>query len=184
MSNQRTVDNSAQRLAALKQCTTLDQFVPLRASLTGGEIEGNVRIESEASGGLTMVGGNLTLNKGTSESGSLYGGEINAAGAIYGQYLQATSDIRLKDNVEFLAPGDGLKMALAITPCTFTWKDNGKESVGVIAQEVQDVVPQAVKEAPNGYLTVGYGELTAVCLAAIRDLANEVREIKECLKKC
>ena len=38
MSNQRTVDNSAQRLAALKQCTTLDQFVPLRASLTGGEI--------------------------------------------------------------------------------------------------------------------------------------------------
>lgn len=38
MSNQRIVDNSAQRLAALKKCTTLDQFVPLRASLTGGEI--------------------------------------------------------------------------------------------------------------------------------------------------
>ncbi len=38
MSNQRIVDNSAQRLAALKQCTTLDKFVPLRASLTGGEI--------------------------------------------------------------------------------------------------------------------------------------------------
>lgn len=36
--NQRNVDNSAQRLAALKKCTTLDQFVPLRASLTGGEI--------------------------------------------------------------------------------------------------------------------------------------------------
>lgn len=38
MSKQRTVDNSAQRLAALKQCSTLDKFVPLRASLTGGEI--------------------------------------------------------------------------------------------------------------------------------------------------
>lgn len=38
MSLQKTIDNSAQRLAALKQCTTLDQFVPLRASLTGGEI--------------------------------------------------------------------------------------------------------------------------------------------------
>lgn len=38
MPNQRIVDNSAQRLAALKHCTTLDQFVPLRASLTGGEI--------------------------------------------------------------------------------------------------------------------------------------------------
>ena len=38
MSSSRIVDNSAQRLAALKQCATLDRFIPLRASLTGGEI--------------------------------------------------------------------------------------------------------------------------------------------------
>ena len=38
MSSSRIVDNSAQRLAALKQCSTLDRFIPLRASLTGGEI--------------------------------------------------------------------------------------------------------------------------------------------------
>ena len=38
MSSSKIVDNSAQRLAALKQCSTLDRFIPLRASLTGGEI--------------------------------------------------------------------------------------------------------------------------------------------------
>ena len=38
MSSSRIVDNSAQRLAALKQCSTLDRFIPLRASLAGGEI--------------------------------------------------------------------------------------------------------------------------------------------------
>ena len=38
MSSSRIVDNSAQRLAALKQCATLDRFIPLRAFLTGGEI--------------------------------------------------------------------------------------------------------------------------------------------------
>ncbi len=38
MSNPRTVDNSAKRLADLKECATLDKFIPLRARLTGGEI--------------------------------------------------------------------------------------------------------------------------------------------------
>ena len=157
-----------------------DKWLPL----TGGEIEGNVRIESEASGGLTMVGGNLTLNKGTSESGSLYGGEINAAGAIYGQYLQATSDIRMKDDVRSVEPGWGVAMAKTIRPVFFQWKDTKESSLGVIAQELQESLPEAVRETKSGMLTVNYGMLASVCLAAIQDLQREIEELRECQKKC
>lgn len=156
-----------------------DKWLPL----TGGEIEGNVRITSEASGGLTMVGGNLTLQKGTSDSGSLYGGDINAAGGVYGQYIQSTSDIRFKTDVEPIESGWGLRTVDFITPVSFAWKESGEPSIGVIAQEVEKVIPEAIRRTPTGMLTVNYGILTTLCLAAIQDLKKEIKEIKECLKK-
>ena len=156
-----------------------DKWLPLE----GGTIKGNLRVESEASGGITMVGGNLTLSKGTSESGSLYGGDINAAGGIYGQYLQSTSDARMKERIVSVRPGWGSDAASRLTPVSFVWKESGDPSYGVIAQEVEEVVPEAIKRTPTGMLTVNYNVLTTVCLAAIRDIKRDIEEIKECLRK-
>ena len=156
-----------------------DKWLPLE----GGTVKGNIRVESEASGGITMVGGNLTLTKGTSESGSTYGGDINAAGGIYGQYLQSTSDVRMKDLVESLPSGWGAEAVRKITPVSFVWKDTGDPSIGVIAQEIEAIVPEAVKRTESGVLTVNYGIVATVCLAAVKDLLQEIKGIRECLRK-
>ena len=156
-----------------------DKWLPL----TGGEVKGNIRLESEASGGLTMVGGNLTLQKGTADSGSLYGGDINAAGGIYGQYLQSTSDIRLKENVEPLETGWGLRSADRLEPVSFNRAESGEPAIGVVAQDVETVIPEAVKKMPNGMLTVNYGMIATLCLAAVKDLKKEIKESKKWQKR-
>lgn len=152
--------------------------------LTGGEVEGDVRVTSKQGGGVTLVGGNLVLQTGTStSSGQAYGGDINAAGAIYGKYLQATSDVRMKENIERLELGWGIATANAITPIHFTWRNDKSPAIGVMAQQVQTVLPELVKRDRTGRLSVNYGELATICLAAIQDLSREVKELKECLKK-
>ena len=170
-----------------------DKWLPLE----GGEVTGTIRVEPEEGGGVIIAGGNLTVNKGSNSSGTTIGGDINAAGGIYGQYLQATSDIRMKDNVKFVGKGWGLNIASRITPITFSWKNTGEESVGVIAQEVEGVLPQAVRKSGDT-LSVNYGSLTTVCLAAIQDLLREkkelelkvlglqrdIEEMKQCPKEC
>lgn len=54
---------------------------------------------------------------------------------------------------------------------------DGRECVGVIAQEVQAVLPEVVMETPDG-LSVDYGNLAAPMLEAIKELAARVRKLE------
>ena len=57
---------------------------------------------------------------------------------------------------------------------------NAREKfVGVIAQDVQKVLPEAVKQDDYGYLSVDYAALTAVLLGEIKRLKQEMKEIKD-----
>ena len=75
----------------------------------------------------------------------------NVAGAI-GTGM-AASDIRLKDNITHVDTlPNGIKLY------TWEWKEERNEpTFGVLAQEVQKVLPEAVIEHPDGYLMVDYG---------------------------
>jgi len=50
--------------------------------------------------------------------------------------------------------------------------------VGVIAQEVQAVLPEVVKEDENGMLSVGYGNMVALLVEAVKELRAEVEKLK------
>ena len=65
----------------------------------------------------------------------------------------------------------------------FTWKTNGMKSMGVIAQDVQQVLPQAVKEVKSvseedSYLAVNYNALTSLVIEAIKELKLEIEQLK------
>ena len=63
-----------------------------------------------------------------------------------------------------------------------TWNDkSGKEGtdVGVIAQEVLEVLPEAVTTRDNGYLAVDYQKLIPLMIEAIKDLKSEIDELKK-----
>ena len=102
-------------------------------------------------------------------------GDFTAAGQI-----AAYSDARLKDNIETV--DNALDKVSSMRGVTFTRNDKvdkEKKYVGVIAQEMQEVVPEVVNhnEEKDVY-TVDYDGLVGVLIEAIKDLKNEVEELK------
>ena len=96
-------------------------------------------------------------------------GNFTAAGDV-----TAFSDARLKDNIETI---DGaLDKVSAMRGVTFD-KD-GQRSTGVIAQEMQEVMPEVVTQN-NEYLSVAYGNLVGVLIEAVKELRAEVEELKK-----
>ena len=119
--------------------------------------------------------GDLTVSKlttGTVGSTAInlqVNGQINASDNI-----TAFSDLTLKENVQTI--DNALNKIEALTGVTY-FKD-GKKSIGLIAQNVESVIPEAVSK--NGdYLAVAYGNLVGVLIQAIKELNAEIKELKE-----
>ena len=94
----------------------------------------------------------------------------------------AFSDERLKENINKIE--NPLKAIEQLNGVTYDWKANGKSSVGVIAQDVQKVFPDLVKEVQplegdEKRLTVNYDGLIGVLIEAVKDLSNQVNELKK-----
>ena len=104
--------------------------------------------------------------------------DMSAAGkATFNNDVVAFSDKKLKENIKTL---DGSKV-LEMRGVSFDWKDTGLPSSGVIAQEMQKVAPELVSET-NGTLGVSYGNITGYLIEAIKDLKQEVEELKKQIK--
>lgn len=98
-------------------------------------------------------------------------GNILASGDI-----TAFSDARIKENVETLP--NALESIKAMRGVTYNKIGEEKQSIGVIAQEVQAVLPQLVSEHNDGMLSVAYGNVTAVLIEAIKEQQKQIEELK------
>ena len=88
--------------------------------------------------------------------------------------ITAFSDARLKDNVQTI---DGaLDKVSAMRGVTY--HKDGKQGTGVIAQEMQEVMPEVVMQNDE-YLSVAYGNLVGVLIEAVKELKAEVEELKK-----
>lgn len=86
-----------------------------------------------------------------------------------------TSDARLKTNVAPIE--DGLERVQTLRPVSFEWKDgDGEENLGLIAQEAEEVVPEAVErpDDEDGYLGVTYQTLVPVLIDAVQRQQDEL----------
>jgi hypothetical protein len=97
------------------------------------------------------------------------------AGIITCTDLNSTSDINLKENIKQI--DDPLSKVLQINGVTFNWKNTQEESVGVIAQEVEKVLPQLVKET-EGKKSLNYNGLIGLLVEAIKEQQNQIDELK------
>ena len=96
-----------------------------------------------------------------------------SVGAI-GSFNQI-SDRRLKGNIQ---PIDGaLEKVSELRGVTFDM--GGKRDIGVIAQEIQKVLPEVVTEDNKGYLSVSYGNIVGVLIEAVKELKAEVEKLKK-----
>ena len=154
-------------------------FGNIRIGITGdNEIDtssGNLTIDS--AGGTTtiddnlVVGGTSTLNGNTAITG-----ELTVTDDITAFY---SSDSRLKDNITPIE--DPLAKVLSISGNTYDWNEkSGKEGhdVGVIAQEILEVLPEAVTTRDTGYLAVDYQKIVPLLVEAIKELSAKVERLE------
>ncbi len=126
-----------------------------------------------------------TVGGPTNQNGVKIEGELEVTGDI----TALTSDIRLKTDIESI--DSPLDKVCKISGFTYKHNETAKVEcnidtgdqrfVGVSAQDVQQVLPEAVKSAPsnNEYLTVQYEKLVPLLIEAIKELKNEVDELKK-----
>jgi hypothetical protein len=92
-----------------------------------------------------------------------------------------TSDSRLKDNIETIT--DGTDKLMAMNPVTHTWKADPEAPAvhGFIAQEMQEIVPEAVSGDPDGeeMMSMDYGRITPVLVAALQDAHNKITALEK-----
>ena len=86
------------------------------------------------------------------------------------------SDIRLKTNVVTLPNVlDRIDKIRGVSHDWISAENNNEHTIGVIAQEIQEVYPELVSRGDDGFLRVDYGKLTAVLIQAIKELKAEIR---------
>lgn len=118
----------------------------------------------------------------TTNTGITATGEITSTGDI----IAFASDERLKENIEPIE--NALHKVINLSGFTYNFNETGQSLgfdaniryVGVSAQEVQRVLPEAVKPAPadSNYITVQYEKLVPLLIEAIKELKEEVEELK------
>ena len=141
----------------------------------------NYGVYGIATGGSVSYGVyGLAYNGTSSNYAGYFAGDLHTTGNLtYVGTLTDTSDERLKENIRPVE--NGLAKVAALKGVYFNMKDNpGQTEVGVIAQDVQKVLPEAVSviDKENGYLGVSYPSLIPVLIEAVKELKAENAALK------
>lgn len=128
--------------------------------------------------GRITSGGNWLLGTSTNNGERLYvSGNIRATGTI-----TANSDITLKKNLAKIE--NALEKVEQINGYTYEFKaDDSKRHAGVIAQEIEGVLPEIVNKGADGILGVEYGNISALLIEAIKEQQTQINELKALLNK-
>jgi hypothetical protein len=109
-------------------------------------------------------------------------GNIFATGDVVAQ-----SDARLKTDITLV--DNAMERIGAISGYTYRMKsdETGRRCLGVLAQEVLAVMPEAVTmppaDSPDGYMSVAYGNLTALLIEGIKELGAGFKDVSERLAR-
>jgi hypothetical protein len=144
------------------------------------------KMSFQPSTGRLTLGGNSASTSTTTGTLVVTGG-IGLSGAIYAGadiIAYASSDKRLKENISVI--DNSLEKLTKLSGYEYHWNsiaqemypDRTERDVGVIAQEVQEVLPSAVVEREDGYLAISYDRLIPLLIESIKTLKQEIDTIK------
>jgi hypothetical protein len=139
-------------------------------------------MSTQNSTSVNITGGSITGLSGLSVNGT-----ITATGDIAGFQ---SSDRRFKENIRPIP--DALSKAISIGGKLFDWTDEfiaakggedgylvRKQDFGMVAQDVQAVFPEGVRQRPDGTLAVDYEKMCALAFAALAELADKFDTINK-----
>ena len=102
--------------------------------------------------------------------------ETTTTGVTVTGDVNSTSDINLKKDIEVVT--SATEMLNQLRGVKFTWKENDEKSLGVIAQELETILPELVK-GEEGDKSVNYSGLIAVLIEAVKELSARVEELEK-----
>lgn len=98
-----------------------------------------------------------------------------STGALSSVDFNSFSDVSLKDNIHSI--DHATDTILRLNGVSFDWKDTGKTSFGLIAQEVESVLPEIVDNSGE-YKTVNYIALIAVLINCVKEMDSRIKELE------
>ena len=99
-----------------------------------------------------------------------------STGTLSSTIFTATSDANAKDNIQPLE--NATNTVKQIQGVSFDWKDTGKPSYGVIAQEIEKVLPSIVHTNPDGGKAVDYNTIIAFLIESIKEQEKRIEQLE------
>lgn len=119
-------------------------------------VEANPQVLVEGPAGTYTLNGSLITT-----------GDVTVQGTLF-----ETSDQRLKNNIETIQ--DAVDIIDQLRGVNFNWKETNKQSVGLIAQEVESVLPFLIKEDTKGYKSINYTAIIGLLIEAVKELNEKI----------
>ena len=184
-----TVNNATLTMSTSNGLSGSDTFTANQSSNTTF----TVSLDTDLRGHVEYVGGsqaymrcvdnhNIYWATNTTNTMRLSGSTLYLAADVVAQSTSASSDEKLKENVQVVE--NALDKVCELNGVTFKWKDSGRDGAGVTAQNVEKVLPSAVSAVEGmekgddmspteSHLTVEYNQLSALFIEAIKELKEE-----------
>jgi methionine aminopeptidase len=150
----------------------------LTATGTAGTINGEVNFTFD--GTTAYINGALGVGTNTPTTVGL----IRATNDVIAFY---SSDIRLKENINLIK--NPIEKIVQIGGYQYDWipmegiHENEGHDIGVIAQEIEKVIPEVVTRRENGYLAVKYDKIVALLIECVKEQQTQIDELKNIIKK-
>lgn len=109
---------------------------------------------------------------------------ITATGTITGSDINSTSDVNLKKDIKVIE--NPIEKISQINGVSFNWTDTEQSSAGVIAQDVEKVMPEIIRDNSTGYKSLNYNGLIGLLIEAVKNQQDQINILKreiEDLKK-
>ena len=189
----QTFQNAAgsKTMAVLNAANSVDlnfnDSTKFQTTNTGVSVTGNVVASGYITGSYISASNDIYAAGNLRIIGNISGSSISSSGDILADgdvVAYNSSDERLKDNIEVIQ--GSLDKIGEIRGVEFDWNDKSPgwaqergHDVGVVAQEVQKILPEVVTERKNGYLGVDYKRIVPLLIESIKELKQEVNDLKK-----
>ncbi len=124
-----------------------------------------------------QLGGNLDVNN-KDITGT---GNISLTGIVTATDFNSTSDARLKTNIQVIS--DPLDKIVRINGVSFDWTSDNTSTMGVIADNIQEVLPELVRTSTADYKTVNYNGLIGLLIEVVKEQQTQINSLNERLSQ-
>jgi hypothetical protein len=187
-----TVGSSSITLNGITDTINVGTGITVNAS--GINVTGVITATSFVGNGSGLTGAGSTVADDTTTNDTFYpiftqttSGTITASkvsttklnfnpstGVLTAVDLNSTSDINLKENIKTIE--NATQTIESLRGVSFDWKETGRSSYGVIAQELEEILPELVNDGE--VKSVNYNGIIGVLIEAVKELSEEVKELK------